>query len=371
MRKFIIALVILALSMPVFGVVTLYNSYNRKTAPWTIQADPQFLTLFYAFSDGVAAEHPWNGSEPGWDVVIPATYPAGNVLFDTALDVDTNAEAYIVFYTADTSARAINNTFNPTEGTVEMWIAPNWSGVNQGGTGPGLAAGEFSTLMVTGATELSGPLSVCLFNNGPAYGGAQLFMSFKNDAIDYWIMNNSFEQPAPPPADTYGTVGDWVAGEWHHVAMSWDATKVGLYLDGGTVREETRTQPVNLDMMGNGGYLYCRNRGANYSPDEVINVWDGMVDDFTVSNHAKYTSTAGGPSLPTEPELYPGDLIYRAWNPSPANPSSVYRADGATLSWNAGTGAVTHKVYWSDVEAEVTGRTVTVKGGVKLRRVAV
>ena len=50
---------------------------------------------------------------------------------------------------------------------------------------------------------------------------------------------------------------------------------------------------------------------------------------------------------------------FRAKYPVPATGSTVDKIDGSTLLWEAGITAVTHEVYWSNVLADVTARTIT------------
>jgi len=92
------------------------------------------------------------------------------------------------------------------------------------------------------------------------------------------------------------------------------------------------------------------------------------TDPYPGGNHAYWIDYATPPAWSI---YYANDLTFRIYgayppghaerakNPTPASPSTVDKTAGSTLLWDAGDGAVTHKVYWSDDEAAVTNRTVT------------
>lgn len=188
-----------------------YNSYDTQTAPWLYTKDTKFVYSELPNSESFA-------------LVTSDSYPAGNPAFGNALDI--KSPAAVLIYTDDETQGAINNTLNPVEGTIEMWINPHWFGKNQGGEGAGCAVGTSQSLFQLGATDIYGPLNLIIFNNNYPNDGGQLFLSW-NDGVDFWNINNSAVEPAPY-GTIYGTTYDWMENQWHHVAVSWDKATVGL-----------------------------------------------------------------------------------------------------------------------------------------------
>lgn len=281
MKKYITLLVVLTLSIPTLGAITAYNNYDAGTAPWTYSVDPGL-----AYSEqGVAHTH------------LPAgngSYPAGNPAFGGCVDLTPQSD--VLYYATDTPAW--ESVHNYLEGTMEAWVAPHWAGEGQGGDNPN-ATYQF-VFNPAGAGAWNGPVQLYFMdNNWYVEPGYQL--------MGYW--NDGTQSQGFEGYSNGGKCYDWTADSWHHVAISWDASTIGIYMDGSVVHEVARTN-INPNMFasyGNGGYLYGWTQGG-VGPVECF---DGAIDDTVISSHAKYTPGNGGNTgagtytMPTAPAPEP------------------------------------------------------------------
>jgi hypothetical protein len=172
-----------------------------------------------------------------------------------------------------------------------MWIAPR-----KAGTSGLLAPGTYYDLFVhsqagSGAGVWGKGLQIFIMNNGYPNDGGQV-MAYWDDGTQSQTFNNSVLQPAPG-GTIYGTTSGWSANEWHHVAFSWDATNLGLYLDGGVIAKVARTN-ISATTFGD-FWLY-----GHYAGGGPYDTFDGMVDDFAISNNAEYSGDyiTPGPHVP-------------------------------------------------------------------------
>ena len=257
MKKFIVVLVALTFLTPAFSDIIAYNNYNIDTSPWTY-AENSFV---YTDNGGTHTS------------VTPNTYPSANPLFGNAMDLTNSAFGF--FY--DNGAMPIQFY----EGTVEMWIAPHWNGTNQGGEGVG-PVGYEQDLIVDGAVShhVVGELGLFIYNAGDPNDGGSVRAMFNYDGADAEDIT-LWDQST-------GTTENWTDGSWHHIAVSWDADTVGLYIDGVVSDEAARTSSPAIK-LSKGQYLWGKDTGSG-----IINCFDGQIDDFTIFNHTKYTPGAGG-----------------------------------------------------------------------------
>ena len=192
------------------------------------------------------------------------------------------------------SAGGIGQILNSDEGTVEMWIAPNWNGVNQGGAGVGGSGATQALFNVGGGSFTSSVgLHFGIFNNNYPDDGGQLFIFWIDSDLAYRDLNGSSWQPTG--GDIYGTTADWVAGQWHHVAFCWNEITLSMFLDGGLVDETTR--PSAAHAFSNDVWIGA----ASGSP--VAKTWDGKIDDLLIWDEVRYAGIYSPPnSLPNEPQ---------------------------------------------------------------------
>ena len=96
-----------------------------------------------------------------------------------------------------------------------------------------------------------------------------------------------------------------------------------------------------FNLYDGGDYLHSFDWGASWDYYPPDGAYDGL--DLTFKTFCAH------------------ELGYenKAKTPTPADFSTVTKTEGANLSWEAGLGAVTHKVYWSDDQDAVINRTGT------------
>lgn len=136
---------------------------------------------------------------------------------------------------------------NRAAGTVELWAKPTW-----GPTTPG--RNNFFEL------------------ENPAAGGTNVISLFKRDDVLelYYAGSSTAAQRVFTP------LTDWQPNQWRHVALSWNASNVALYLDGRLVNGLVPTAPLAMTPT-----LYV---GHNLSPDVHF---DGVIDQFRIYDYVK------------------------------------------------------------------------------------
>ena len=95
-------------------------------------------------------------------------------------------------------------------GSVMFWVAPYWSGTNEGGTGPG----QWGRLLEAGA-----------YTPDASYGWWSLY-------IDPDGVNIYFSAQTNGQTTTYLSAPiDWTTNRWHLIALTYSPTNTALYLD--------------------------------------------------------------------------------------------------------------------------------------------
>jgi len=153
--------------------------------PCTIEgphvADAHTLLLLH-FDGSYAGADGENGAANG------TSFTTGR--YDQGLQVDGS----------DTLTYETAGNLNRTQGAVEFWIRPNWDGND----------GRDYVFFEAGAGWVNRMLIV-------KDGANNLRLIVWDSAQEYGVAYN---------------IGGWRAGEWHHVAATWDATSLALYTDG-------------------------------------------------------------------------------------------------------------------------------------------
>ncbi len=141
-----------------------------------------------------------------------------------------------------------------------------------------------------------------------------------------------------------GVTGKAAAGEWTHLAATYDGTTLKLYVDG--VLQSSVAAPLPYNSTQN---LYL---GGN--PGDALGWFVGLVDDVYVFNQA-LTDDEGKLVLegPFEPQL--------AHQAHPAHRATDVPRDTA-FSWTAGQFAATHDVYLGQTFADVNEASRTKPG---------
>ena len=128
-----------------------------------------------------------------------------------SLVVDTNLPAWLQI-----NAYESDGTTNLTveNGTVTFWFAPDWSGTDQGGTGPG----EYARLFEVGA-----------YTTDSSYGWWSLYVDPAGTNLYFSAQTNDLSSTIT----TYLSVPiSWTTNYFHFLVLTYSPTNSALYLDG-------------------------------------------------------------------------------------------------------------------------------------------
>jgi hypothetical protein len=134
--------------------------------------------------------------------------------------------------------------------------------------------------------------------------------------------------------------------DWHHVAVVIRPGNMQIYLDGVVVASgSTAVVPSELGQTSS-NWL----GRSQYVADAYLN---GILDDFRIYNYAM--------SQADIPKTMRGDPAL-AWNPKPANDSTVDIERVVTLTWSPGEKAAQHDVYFGTDRTAVANATTASTG---------
>lgn len=147
----------------------------------------------------------------------------------------------VAFDLGDTLTYATADNLERTAGAIEFWVRPNWDGDD----GQDYAFFEVGTSWDNGirlAKDGANNFRFLVWAGSAEYG------------IAHWV-------------------GDWQAGEWHHMAATWQEPEIALYEDGVLVGRETAQVP---DVLSEPLYV-----GSGVWDGRVVN---GVLDEFRISD---------------------------------------------------------------------------------------
>src|SRR5260221_1741903 len=140
-----------------------------------------------------------------------------------------------------------------------MWIAPNWSSTNQGGTGPG----EYSRLIEVGA-----------FTTNASVGWWSLYLSPDGSTMYFAAQTNNGSQ-----ANFLSAPVSFVSNAWYNIAVTYSATNTTLYTNGIAI---TNGSGVSLypgsDVLSNGFFVGSASDGTAQ--------FHGFIDDLGTYDYA-------------------------------------------------------------------------------------
>lgn len=159
---------------------------------------------------------------------------------------------------------------NKKRGTISLWFKPNWN-----------------------SNVLDNETRHVLFQEGPApshrAGSSQLWL---------WSIGTQIRFDVADPEDRYASssIAGWQAGEWHHVAVTWDCERgTDFYIDG---------QPIHGRNGGHAAKLFLRDQNItrfSWTPEnfpyfeiggnEGHRTADGLIDELRIYD-APLTSEA-------------------------------------------------------------------------------
>jgi hypothetical protein len=165
--------------------------------------------------------------------------PIGNF---RSLVLDTNVPAWLqynVFESDGTTNLTVDN------GTVMFWFAPNWSGTNQGGTGPG----EYGRLFEVGS-----------YTADSSYGWWSIFVDDVGNNLYFSAQTNDLSSTFTH----YISVPiSWTNTCFHFITLTYCATNTAMYLDGilATNGPGVTVFP-GLDVLTNGFFIGSDSNGV-------------------------------------------------------------------------------------------------------------
>lgn len=174
------------------------------------KADQDKATLFYAsFDESLEA----NEAKGEWAPVAghPNITTEGGGKHGESIDL-TPLE-YPLGYT--TLAYELDGNLSLEAGTVEFWYKPEFTRAPDG-EHPFMSYFLFD-------------IPTTLRDKNNQVVRVSISVSENGGVRKIWLASGMQENEGTPTASA---VIDWVAGEWHHVAMTWDAEEILLYLDG-------------------------------------------------------------------------------------------------------------------------------------------
>jgi hypothetical protein len=145
----------------------------------------------------------------------------------------------------DTLSYTATGNITSTQGAVEFWLRPNWNG-DDGGN---------HTLFW--------------------WGEGSEFFHLRKDGISNLVFDRFFEGGS---CGAPVNVSDWNAGEWHHLAFTWDGTYMVLYVDGQSVAQ-TMCEGVAKPTAS---IFYI---GSGIGGDLSV---DGIIDEFRISDMPRF-----------------------------------------------------------------------------------
>ena len=270
--------------------------------------------------------------------------------FDTLM-LDSTNPAWLQFNVIEN-----DGTTNLTVdvGSVIFWFAPDWSGTNEGGTGPG----EWGRLLEAGS-----------YTPDSSYGWWSIYV---DDGGNYIYFSAQTNDGSGITCTYLSAPIDWTTNYWHFIALTYSATNTALYLDGELM---TNGPPLTVfpgpDVLANGFYIgsdsngvlqargmFCELAAYNCQLDA------GMVGDIF---NQGYSSLAINPwNIP-----YMDNLVSAPFNPSTNAVTPDVITGPGYLQWvGSASACVTNvnSVWITNMTATAAGDgtinvTFTIQGG--------
>ncbi|MDR3708191.1 MAG: hypothetical protein P4L33_07805 [Capsulimonadaceae bacterium] len=206
--------------------------------------------------DGVTAYLPFDGSAAPRYAITANGINAAGATYDAGIagqGVVTTKEHFVAIPLAGNFVRKC--------GSISFWIKPSWDPADA-------SAGTFRSLLGTDNFALNyQPSKHCLF-----------FMTGKTKPVtgydwDYRAADNH-------------VMARWNAGEWHHIALTWDAPSGSktIYLDGKQVSSNT-TDLIRDDAVTGNEKLFAGGPDAAGVYDELI-IWNRVLSAEEVAQLA-------------------------------------------------------------------------------------
>ena len=285
-----------------------------RTNPNDPNSVPHIRLGYWPFDD----TNTWVGS--AGQLPLLATNLAGVPSWSTnAVRIDTNNIAILKYRDVETNGNANINLRN---GTVRFWFKPDWSSVDQGGTGP-QSDGRLIEMGIKGSTN--GWWAMVLGSSG-----TNLYFGTQTNASGTLTTN-------------LANAISWTSNIWHQVVLTYQTTNSSLYIDG---------LPIATNGLGVTNYpgLIARTAG------------------FTIGSSASGTNQAKGAFDELETFNYPLDsgsirsnyaVVASKIVTQPVSQTVVIGTSVTFSVATAGLGSPTYQWYWNSAPiADATNATL-------------
>ncbi len=216
---------------------------------------------------------------------------------------------------------------NPSQGSIEFWFKPDWSG-GQIAVGPTGAKQLFIATNLNPNTMWQNDISV-FEKNSTAWGGPALLAAI-DDSTQTSSWSASHEKAILIP-----TTDQLIpAGIWHHVVFTYDSSgNMKLYLDGDASKDTPYTGDTGSGIITSGGVGPIMDIGSY----NTSNVADSTIDDFRIYNRvlsANEIAAHINAASETEQDAVISNLIMH----EPSDATAVWSQLAWTDSLPTGTG---------------------------------
>jgi hypothetical protein len=168
------------------------------------------------------------------------------------------------------SALAANHspTLEPQRGTIELWI--------------NIPVMQNSDILV----KTSNILHRTGLSNGTTYGGVYGLRIHSDGRVAGYVMNDDPATPGAPWRFAYSPARSVTTGGWHHLAMRWDGSRLGIFVDG-TLRITEPYLEIPGIGLSYGGTSQLLLGVATYWPDQFSHEFIGKIDDVRFYGYAR------------------------------------------------------------------------------------
>jgi uncharacterized protein (TIGR03437 family) len=178
------------------------------------------------------------------------------------------------------------------DGTVEMWVSPQFDGTNSAYTAPPT---EPKVLQYYGGGSGTSQLLLAVANHG---GGPYFYAGAAGVYAGY------------PQASG---ITEWKAGEWHHLAVTYSSShgRLRLYIDGNLAQETDAA--IQFPVVGSNPFTIggdSSGNASNFAVDEVRISNDEMSAAAIAFDAARSTPFANDEELVSLAGVSPGQLAY-------------------------------------------------------------